>query len=401
MSQAVRRKLEEKEKKRVAIVLSGGGARGAYEVGVLKYLFTEFQKETGIFPEFHILCGTSVGAIHIAFLASYITRMTENIRLLESIWKGLTMDTFMKIDILSIPKIFFGVRGEKRENVALFDVSFLNEIISKGINWELIRRNIFEGILHSVCIFTTHISSGMTVAFIDSAEIISEWKRDPFMTFRQVAIRPEYVIASAAIPIIFPAVNIDGEWYCDGGVRLNTPLSPAIRLGADKIFSVVLRYYEPSIKKEREEVYPNFFYLVGKIFNALFIDRVAYDLSRLEVINHLISTTRKFISDEEFEKINQEIFNFRGYYLKCVDTILVKPSEDIAKLAYESARKYARFPSTRNKAFVKLLLELSPKVDSDFISYIFFDPSYSSELIELGYSDAKKMADDIYNFFVS
>ncbi|MFZ8802846.1 MAG: patatin-like phospholipase family protein, partial [Candidatus Calescibacterium sp.] len=231
--------------KRFAIVLSGGGARGAYEVGVLKYIFSDFPRETGIKPHFDIFCGTSVGAIHIAFLASYIRQIEENIRILISIWEKMKMETYMKVNFSFIFEVF---RSGKRkssdeDNInmikrALFDVSNLNTIISKGINWEMINRNVTDGLIHSVCIFATHIASGITRAFINSREIISEWKKDPFMDFKQVAFRPEHVLASAAIPIIFPPVKIDGEWYCDGGVRLNTPLSPAIRLGADKIFSV-------------------------------------------------------------------------------------------------------------------------------------------------------------------
>ncbi len=394
------------KEKRFAIVLSGGGARGAYEVGVLKYIFSDFPRETGIKPHFDIFCGTSVGAIHIAFLASYIRQIEENIRILISIWEKMKMETYMKVNFSFIFEVF---RGGKRkssneDNInmikrALFDVSNLNTIISKGINWEMINRNVVDGIIHSVCIFATHIASGITRAFINSREIISEWKKDPFVDFKQVAFRPEHVLASAAIPIIFPPVKIDGEWYCDGGVRLNTPLSPAIRLGADKIFSVVLRYYEPSAAKEREEVYPNIFYIMGKILNALFLDRIAYDFSRLEVMNQLISTVKSSVGEEEFEKISKKMKEVRGYELKIADLLYIRPSEDIGKIAYECAKKYARLPTSRSKALIKFILELSPRVDSDVISYIFFEPSYASELIRLGYEDTKKQADEIFKFF--
>ena len=396
--------------KRFAIVLSGGGARGAYEVGVLKYIFLDFPRESGIKPHFDIFCGTSVGAIHIAFLASYIRQIQENIRILISIWEKMRMETYMKVNFSFIFEILKGYESKRessdKENInmlkrALFDVSNLNTIISKGINWEMINRNVIDGMIHSVCVFATHIASGITRAFINSLEIISEWKRDPFMDFKQVAFRPEHVLASAAIPIIFPPVKIDGQWYCDGGVRLNTPLSPAIRLGADKIFSVVLRYYEPSPLKKREEVYPNIFYIMGKILNSLFLDRIAYEFSRLEVMNQLIDTVKSSLGEEEFEKISKKMKEVRGYELKIVDLLYIRPSEDIGKIAYECAKKYARIPTSRSKALIKLVLELSPSVDSDVISYIFFEPSYTSELIRLGYEDAKKQADDIFKFFSS
>ncbi len=292
-----------------AIVLSGGGARGAYEVGALKYIFTEFKKESGLNPKFEILCGTSIGAIHTAFLSSYMKEIEKNVNLLEKIWLGVKMENFMRIKIKNIVDLILPtVKGNK----GLFTVDYLNKIISYGINWQNIDRNIIDDTIEAVCIFATQISTGKTTAFINTKKMISEWKKDPFMDFLLVSLLPTHVLASAAVPVIFPPVNIDGKWYCDGGIRLNTPLSPAIRLGADKILSIVVRYYEPQEHPEREKIYPSLVYILGKILNALFLDRVAYEVSRLEIVNRIVELIYQKAGPTKFSEISNEMAEFRG-----------------------------------------------------------------------------------------
>lgn len=377
--------------KKFAIVLSGGGSRGAYEVGVLKYLYTDFVRQTGIMPHFDIMCGTSVGAIHTAFLASFIKGIQTNIKILESIWHNLEGEKIFKITLKNIFELFLG----KSSTRSIFKTDALNMLIKNGINWNSIRRNIVEGVIKAVCVFATQISTGKTIAFVDSLEV-SEWKKDPFMTPVLCSIRPEYVLASAAIPLLFPPVEIDGKWYCDGGIRLNTPLSPAIRLGADKIFTVVIRYYEPSEVLEREELFPNPLYLIGKVMNALFLDRIAYDISRLEILNELLRSISNFIS---LDLINQKMKEFRGYDMKIVEPIFVRPSENITEIAVECAKRYTRVIKSRYKLFLRTILEFSQGAEADIVSYILFEPRYVEELINLGYSDAKNNADKIYRFF--
>ena len=271
-------------KPRVALVLSGGGARGAYEAGVIKYIRNELPEKIAKNIEFDIICGTSVGAINCCYLASSNDAPSLQGTGVAEIWSKLNIEGIYKVgmrELSRIPRFIFGSKRHKhfhfdkeiRRLGGFFDTSPLENLVSTENNWPNIRKNIHEGNLKALAINATHIASGKTHVFVDRFEGgLPPWSTDPHVDAFSVKIGPQHALASAAIPWVFPAVNIAGDLYCDGGVKLNTPISPALRLGADRLFVLGLSpepnlfmNQDSNLDKNNIESYPSAIYLIGKL----------------------------------------------------------------------------------------------------------------------------------------
>ena len=174
--------------------------------------------------------------------------------------------------------------------------------------------------------------------FLSSAEPVPrEWSRDPFVRHRAARIGPRHVLASAAIPMLFPAVKIGDEFFTDGGLRQNTPMSPAIRLGADRLLLISLRHVKPaarrSIEQERTEAYPKPLFLAGKALNALMLDHTEYDLQRMQRINLILEAGHASFGDSSRQMMNHELVRLRGAPLRRIQAVHIRPSEDIGAIA--------------------------------------------------------------------
>src|SRR6266849_2308507 len=264
-----------------ALIMSGGGARGAYEAGVLSWVLDDLPRRLGRPVRFQILTGTSVGAIHACYVAATFGRPDAGKGLID-IWHSLRVGGVYNVgvsDMVGIPLRLLGFRGRKtappegaipERLTGLLDTLPLERLVRESIPWANLRYLVETGEIEAVAVAATEISSGKSVVWVDNREgIVRYWARDPFVIARPAKLSPAHALASAAIPFLFPAPRIDGAYFCDGGLRLNTPLSPALRLGADRLLIVGLRHTptpeeEAALAAHREANYSSLAYLAGK-----------------------------------------------------------------------------------------------------------------------------------------
>ena len=415
----------------VGLVLAGGGARGAYEAGVLRYLCEELPRTTGVSPWFDVVCGTSVGALNACFVAGTADVLDRSSALLAERWMDMRADHLLSIRPLELLRFAWNLvggapppaqeaaveeaiarQGPVARRGGLIDTRALERFVLESVPWSRIGRNIEEGVLQALSLSATHVASGKTVVFVDTRGELPSWSRDPHVQAQKTRITPWHALASAAIPLLFPAMPIDGAYYVDGGLRQNTPLSPAMRLGADRVLVVSLRHQPASLAEElhdealgakREEALPSPFFLIGKTLNALMIDRIDYDLDRLRRINALIRAGTDAFGPTFLTEINARVAGVSGAALKQAKELLVRPSQDVGEIA-SSYAKSSQFISRATGLTGRALRRLSEAEgydEADLLSYLLFDGGYSERLIELGMSDARARRDELVDFFTA
>lgn len=388
-----------------ALILSGGGARGAYEAGVLSYLYEELPGRYKLRPQFQIVNGSSVGAINAAFFAAAAHDSDYMVRNLVSAWSDLRPERIMKVSIrklLSLP--FWAVRGTSADQSGLFDVTPLIHLLRRRVSWTSIPRNISRGPLHALTVSATDLETGMTVVFAQrKGGGAYPPSRDPHVTAVPSIITPKHVLASAAIPLLFPPVLLKNRYYYDGSIRHSTPVSPALRLGAERIFVISLRSAAPTSRfrydADARGVNPNFLYMAGKIFNAFMLDRLQYDLDRLDRLNAIIEAGEQLFGEAFLKTINQAEMPFRGVGYRKVRHCVIAPSEDLGSVAADMARKYRKQSSSVARSVIQALARFGFIEQSDILSYILFDAPYTRHLIALGKKDARARSDEIAAFF--
>lgn len=411
-----------------ALVLSGGGARGAYEAGVLRYILDAIPDALGEPVEFDIISGTSVGAINSAWLAATLDDPEYCGQRMWYLWRTLEFADVVRPsyrEILHIARQFlgrtdwFGIDrpsgdGDGARRGGLLNTNFFDELVRDEIPFGNISRNLSRGLLRALTVSTTDVVSGRTTVFAQtSSGEIPPWTRDPRRVAVGGPITADKVLASAAIPILFPTVQIGARWFTDGGLRQNTPLSPALRLGADRVLVVTLHsqldashrnpnpFEEPIPGPARH--YPNYLFVVGKLLDALLLDPLDYDLMVLERINGLLRGVREAFEDDEgaLAKINKMMREYRGLGYRIVETEMLRPSQDLGEMASEFASSVPRdFWGSRVMARIcQNAAERSGYGESDLLSYILFDSGYTGQLLDLGYRDAEQKHDDLVEFF--
>jgi NTE family protein len=395
--------------RRTALVLAGGGARGAYEAGVLATLFERVIPRLPPGFEFDVISGTSVGAIHAAYAASSSDEDPgERSRRLVTTWTEMELGHVLDLktrDLFGIPLRALGVRPLRRpapgaaraEAVGgLVDVTPLEQLVAERIPWSRLRANLERGRPGALCISCTEIRSGRVTVFMDGP--LAEpgpWSFDPNARAIRSEIGDRHVRASAALPFLFPAVRVGERYYVDGGLRMNTPLSPALRLRADRILVVGLKHPRAGEGLDvPEEAITQPAFLLGKVLDALLLDQLEIELHRIGLVNAWIDRGTKVFGPDFLPRINSAVIESRGVGYRRVEALVVRPSEDVGRVAAHCMRgRRARSLGLLPGLVARTALRGVPEDEADLLSYLLFDRCFTSELVALGRSDARAMED--------
>lgn len=393
------------------IVLSGGGARGAYEAGVVAGLMEVLKPKRA---PFDVLCGTSVGALNAAYLASYAHMPDMNAPGLISQWQALDLNRHLKFDIRGVlgrkrasvsmpPSAAAEPRGPRFVGRSMLHTGAIDELVEHAVQWDRLRENVASGAVRALIVAALHITSGKTTVFAEMAGGASfKGTRDPRRTPVVGPISAEHILASAAIPLLFPARRVGTEYYCDGAMRYNTPIAPAIRAGAERLVVISLLSEIPQELDDiplaqRLAAYQSPVFLIGKVLNALLLDPLNYDLQILDRFNRLIATLEVALTHDEMLRVNAMLEENRGLAYRKVDTLVFRPSKDIGRMARERSKHI------KSSMFSTWLLARTATLgalwESDLLSFILFDKGFAHELIQLGRDDTVARAAEIRRFF--
>jgi len=382
------------------LVLSGGGVRGAYEVGVVQGIVEALGLRPQDLAPFQIFSGTSVGAINAAYLAANAQRGDLNVGELAAIYRRLDITQHLRV----------GMRRHRADTEdgwisrAFIDPRPLELLVRRSLDWDGLHHNIGCGLTSALIIAAFNLLTGQTTIFSETAHSVDfRPSMDSRKVTLQLPITADHVLASAAIPLLFPARKVGDAYYCDGGVRFNTPISPAIRAGAERLVIVSLQSdakAEHSAKAPPDHS-PSTQFIAGRLLNALLIDPFQYDLAVLQRLNRLMEMLEEIVPAEQMERIESLMEQLRGEPYRKMKTLVIKPSEDLGRLANEHLRRH--LANWKVGPFPRYLLKQAALEDAtweaDWAAYLMFDGDYAGRLIELGLGDARRRASEIQAFF--
>ncbi len=369
---------------RAALVLTGGGARAAYQVGVLLAIRDVWGKRPG--NPFPILCGTSAGAVNAVALAVFSANFDEAVRKLAYIWRNFRVDHVYRADTLAIAEsvmrwgsaVFLGWLIHQSPR-SLLDNSPLGALLESQLDFGAIDRCIAAGHLRAISVTASGYTSGESLAFFQGHEALQPWRRAQRVGVR-TQLKVEHLLASSAIPFVFPAVRINREYFGDGSMRQLAPISPAIHLGADRIL-VIAGGRRSEEARQRTDAYPSPAQVAGHALSSIFLDGLAMDLERLERIN---STVGVLTAEQRLAS---------GIALKPIETLVIAPSQ---RLDYLATRHRAALPRALRLALRGV--GATRKNGSVLLSYLLFEKAYTRSLMALGYQDAMCRRADVARF---
>lgn len=372
----------------VALVLQGGGARAAYQVGVLKAV-SEILGHPAENP-FPIITGTSAGGINAGVLATHADHFADAVRILEALWANLEPSKVYRTDFPGVAacsgrwlgSFVFGALT-KNHRTSLFDNSPLRDLLDHAVRADRIQANIDQGALRALSVCASGYTSGQNCAFFQAAPDVHGWKRSQRVGIRVAEMKSDHLMASAAIPFAFPAVKINREFFGDGSIRQTAPVSPALHLGAYRVFVVgTARLIKENPSRSRSESYPSLAQIAGHAMSSIFLDSLAMDLELLQRVNATIAL------------VEQDKLRASGMPLHHVDVCVACPDQPLEELAH---RHVGNLPATIR--FLMRSIGAMRKGGAALASYLLFDSHYTRALIELGYQNTIPRADEIATFF--
>ena len=353
-----------------ALVLSGGGASAAWQVGVLRALREVLRP--GPRSPFPVLCGTSAGALNAAVLGCHATAFDDGVALLQRTWREIRTSAVFRTDLRGLAAQWGrGFSAALDVSPALLDNAPLREMLTQLVPLDGLRAARADGALRALAVTCVGHDSGEWVTFFDADPPVAEWTRYR-RAGRRVALGVDHLMATSAVPFVFPPVALDGDWYFDGAMGFLDPLSPALHLGADRI--LVLSVDRPRARSAAVEARPapTLAGIAGHILDSLFTDYVHSDLERLEHTNRIAAAGAA----------------------RVVETLLVTPSEDLVALAGQHWRE---LPPAVRSLFQRA--GIAHDGGSVALSYLLFEAPFTAELVELGYRDGLARADALRAFF--
>jgi len=376
----------EQQPAKIGLILGGGGARAAYQVGVLRAIAKMLPKN--IHNPFPIICGTSAGAINATALAVNANCFRDGVYLILRVWKNLSVDQVFRSDALGLLKsgihwlaaMALGGMG-KHNPTSLLDRAPLRELLHELLDCRLIDRAIAEGFLDAISVTATGYSSGQSVSFFNGLRSLEPWNRVRRIGLPST-ITIDHLMASSAIPFLFSAVKIHREYFGDGSMRQIAPISPALHLGANRVLVVGVRYNRLKFgHRKKVSSYPSLGNIAGQVLDSIFLDSLDIDLERMQRINKTISL------------IPSRRLNEGDITLRPIDVLHISPSEDIGEIAERNAHLLPR-P-------VRYLLRgigASNNEGSNLLSYLLFEQEYCRELITIGYADTMRRKSEVMDF---
>jgi len=371
-------------KPRAGLVLTGGGARAAYQVGVVKAVRDILGNPTR--NPFPIVCGTSAGAINAATLAVFADDFSHAVANLLEVWEHMRCDHIYRTDAWHIMRS--GARWlsammliSRHNPVSLLDNSPLRDMLQKSLDFRRIQDNIDAGSLYAVCVTASGYTSGQSVSFFQGGSGIEGWERNQRIG-AAVPMNLDLLLASSALPFIFPAVKFNREYFGDGSMRQIAPVSPALHLGADRVLIVGTGRQNTGEARTRSNVYPSLAQIAGHALNSIFLDSLMVDIERLERINKTV------------QLIPPERMAETGVALRPVKVLFITPSQPIERIA---ARFIHELPRT-----VRFILRPTGALNrsgSNLASYLLFEESFCRAVIDLGYQDTITRADEVKLLF--
>jgi len=364
-------------------------------------------------PVFDVLSGASVGAINAAHLAAHADRCDLGIPELLELWTALRTDTHVRPRLTTFidwPKRSLAPRRSgspyaSRWGHALLDPEPFERLVGAAIPWKRLHDNVRTGIVHALIVSAFNIVKERTNTFVELApetSFVPLPPRDPRRASMIELVTADHILASAALPFLFPARRVGGSYYCDGGLRFNTPIAPAIRSGARRLVVVSLRPVRSPRDEKAVEPYPNRMFLLGRILDALLQDPIDYDLQVLERFNRVLAVMTKTVPPSALDRIARVLEAERGLPYRRLRSLVFRPSVNIGVLALEHLRRHGTGrASFGTRLFLEKAASLGEHVEADLLSFVLFDGSFARTLIELGRRDVEKRADEVQSFFLA